>query len=244
MHRCIDADLKRILKKNTFRLMFGIVLVAIIICIIAVFVRDKDKNAEFQLFLTRVAELNAMLIGIPVFLAIFADDFKSRAMQTAIGFGLSRDRLIICRFIEVVALTFLCNIVFTIVTFIMGKAGGISSDAINEALRRLWEYGALVSIAFSSLCIILVYIMQNATLGLVVYIIASSGVIDSLLALLNNIPVLKEHNIDVSSFLVEPLIDRAIDESRYYLWVVLAVGYVIIPLIISIMIFRKKELEF
>ena len=85
MHRCIDADLKRILKKNTFRLMFGIVLVAIIICIIAVFVRDKDKNAEFQLFLTRVAELNAMLIGIPVFLAIFADDFKSRAMQTAIA---------------------------------------------------------------------------------------------------------------------------------------------------------------
>ena len=41
-----------------------------------------------------------LIIGVFVFLSVYADDFKCRSMQVAIGYGMPRGRIILAKLLE------------------------------------------------------------------------------------------------------------------------------------------------
>ena len=57
----------------------------------------ESRAEAYSGFVSPVLGMLGLLIGVPIFLAVFSDDFKSKAMQTAIGYGISRSKLILCR---------------------------------------------------------------------------------------------------------------------------------------------------
>ena len=106
-------------------------------------------------------------------------------------------------------------------------------------------------IVFLSLSLLFVYGTQNPTTGLVFYIIFVANVLDMIFTFIDMVPFLKDNNIELSKFFPASACSNFInaisdgDVLHSFTWGIgVVVGYIILPLIISIQIFKKKELEF
>ncbi|MBQ9872809.1 MAG: hypothetical protein IJM27_12895 [Eubacterium sp.] len=275
MRRLVFTDLFRAQKKKSYVIMMGLVAALIIIVAIIAFVwpsKAAEESAKAERFLTLhniVATFIPFLVGIPVFQAVFTDDFKSRTMQTAIGRGISRSRLVLSRFLEACMLIVEAMAIFSVVTLIAALAVGTSVSGTFLLLARLWVDASLI-VAHLSVCMFFVYASQNTTLGLVFFILFSANVFGLLLKLVDSIPFLNDNGIEISkmvptgvhtsmsnylfgtkavldttdlSKLLEPAIEANFGKALVYGIVFIGV-YIILPVFLSQAVFRKKELEF
>ena len=247
MKNSIIADLIRIQKKISFIVLLGVQLVFLAgvegISMILKLADDTSKN--FVMFTGLGAGPMALLVGIPVFLAIYSDDFKSHAMQTAIGRGLSRSKLVWARFIEVVLVIFESTLAVTIVQTGMALIAGVNAGSM--CLDRLVNMMTMISSI--TVFIILVYGMQSAVLALVMYILVGGGFVSGILASISALaPFLAERNIHLEYITPGTLISSlAINQAYNYgwaIWLLVVVVYIIIPVWLTTVVFKKKELEF
>lgn len=295
MKRIISTDLRRAQMKKSFIVCLCIVaLLMLVVCIVA-FVRPAgaeelagqtaETSGKGLKFLNNVGIAYGMipfLVGIPVFQAVFSDDFKSRTMQTAIGHGISRRRLVLCRFYEACALIVEACLIFTVIAFIMGLIMGASIGGLALMTGKLF-FDALLVVANISIAMVVLYATQNPTGGLVMYILLAAEAFRMLLTMADMIPFLKNNGIKLSNILpsgvhqlaynrlfgyVPSLSDvsdigtelqegsaealRRIAEGtvdvnylKASVFTAILVGvFIILPLILSQVVFRKKELEF
>ena len=275
MRRLVFTDLFRAQKKKSYVIMMGLVVALIIIVAIIAFVwpskaaEESGKAERFQTLNNIVTTFIPFLVGIPVFQAVFTDDFKSRTMQTAIGRGISRSRLVLSRFLEACMLIVEAMAIFSVVTLIAALAVGTSVSGTFLLLAHLWVDASLI-VAHLSVCMFFVYASQNATLGLVFFILFSANVFGLLLKLVDSIPFLNDNGIEISkmvptgvhtnmsnylfgtkavldttdiSKLLEPAIEANFGKALVYGIVFVGV-YIILPVFLSQAVFRKKELEF
>ena len=203
MRRLVFTDLFRAQKKKSYVIMMGLVVALIIIVAIIAFVwpskaaEESGKAERFQTLNNIVTTFIPFLVGIPVFQAVFTDDFKSRTMQTAIGRGISRSRLVLSRFLEACMLIVEAMAIFSVVTLIAALAVGTSVSGTFLLLAHLWVDASLI-VAHLSVCMFFVYASQNATLGLVFFILFSANVFGLLLKLVDSIPFLNDNGIEIS----------------------------------------------
>ena len=79
------------------------------------------------------------------------------------------------------------------------------------------------------------------------FILFSVGTVAMALTTISMVPFFAKHNIDLSVLSVEGLMDLARDPSKAWhplIWVGLVGGYIVLPVWLSVLIFRHKELEF
>ncbi len=247
MFNCIKADALRVLKKKGFLITMSIVILLIIgAAILTVFFPGEDRGQTFADLAGVIYGINGLLVGIPIFLAVFSDDFKSKAMQTAIGFGISRPALIICRVIEMVWLIIQTGIVFSIVSVITGVALGASTSVLLSMIGNLW-YESLKIILYGAVSMIIVYLMQSATTALVIFILSTVGTIDLVLMGIGAIPAVQKLHLDPTVITIESVLSKAMDKTYALaplMWVVAILAFLVLPTIITIVVFQKKELEF
>ena len=238
MINCIKADLFRIIKKKSIMVLLLLQCLIIIGTGIAAFKFSIPEFSTVSLWSGSFSTI-ALLNGIAIFIAIFKNDFKSRALQTAIGFGVSRTKIILSRFIEMILLVALHLAIYSIIIILMATVGHMPMADIKELLKLLWvERMAMVFNLI--LGMIFVYAFEATTVGLIVYICATLSVIDLLIVSVNFIPALK--NLKLGEYTITGLIDQ-IMEGHLKMWPVLIIGYGVVPIVISILAFRKKELE-
>ena len=250
MKNSIIADLIRIQKKISFIVLLGVQLVFLagVEGVSMIIKLGDDTSKNFEMFTGLGAGPMALLIGIPVFLAIYSDDFKSHAMQTAIGRGLSRSKLVWARFIEVVLVIFESTLAVTIVQTGMALIVGVNASTIGSmCLDRLVDMMTMISSI--TMFIILVYGMQSAVLALVMYILVGGGFVSGVLASISALaPFLAERNIHLEYITPGTLISSlAINPAYNYgwaIWLLVVVVYIIIPVWLTTVVFKKKELEF
>ena len=246
---------------------------------------SKETSGKALRFLDNISIAFSMmpfLIGIPIYQAVFTDDFKSRTMQTAIGRGISRRRLILARFYEVIAMLVEACVIFTVVGIIAGFILGASISGIALMVGKLW-FDSILIVANLSIAMLILYMSQSTTGGLVMYILMAADVFRLLLVMADMIPFLKNNDIKLSNILPgsihqlaknnlfgyvptatdvteigetlqegsDELIKRIVDgtvETNYLkalLYTSILVGvFIILPLVLSQTVFRKKELEF
>ena len=193
----------------------------------------------------------SLLSGLSsIFSAIYTDDFKSRSMQIAIGRGVSRPKMMLARFLETLILVIEWHVIFSVVAIICGFIDGANGSQMLSCIGSVWGT-SIKMVVFLSLSLLFVYGTQNPTTGLVFYIIFVANVLDLVFTFIDMIPFLKDHNIEVSQFFPASACSNflnAISEGdglHIFTWGLgVFVGYIILPLIISINIFNKKELEF
>ena len=206
----------------------------------------ESRAEAYSGFVSPVLGMLGLLIGVPIFLAVFSDDFKSKAMQTAIGYGISRSKLILCRIMEVIWLICQTAIIFSVVGTVCALVLGGNAKIVGEILGDVWLSMAKI-IFYVSIPMMIVYAMQNATLALVTFILMTLGTVDMVLSGIGAIPILSKHNIDPSIITIGSVLDKATD-MKYNLWplmwVILIVCYIILPVFLTMKIFEKKELEF
>ena len=254
MRNVIKTDILRAQKKKS------LIICAIILAVIAVGTAvvvnvlpmfSDDTAGGFKMAV--VSAINffmPLLIGIPIYSTIYTDDFKSRSMQIAIGRGVTRTKMMIARFLEAIILIVEWYVIFTIVLAICGLINGAGGSEILSAIGSLWT-GTISMVVFMSLALLFVYWTLNPTTGLVFYIIFVAGVLDTIFSLVDMIPFLKDNNIEISKFFPGSACNNFVncimdgDVLHSFTWGIgVVLGYIVLPIVISIQIFKRKELEF
>ncbi|MBO6163089.1 MAG: hypothetical protein J6O53_07525 [Eubacterium sp.] len=294
MKRIIFTDLRRAQRKVSYFVCIGIVVALMIIVTIVAFIRPADAEA-LQLssetsgkglaFLNNIGIAYSMipfLVGIPVFQTVFSDDFKSRTMQTAIGRGISRRRLVLCRFFEAIALLVEACLIFTVLSIVMGLVLGASIGGLATMIGKLF-FDLVLVVANTSVAMLILYLTMNPTGGLVMYILMAADVFRMLLLLADAIPFLKDHGIKLSNIVpggvhtlaannlfgyvptfasisagaedlqegsaeaLQKILEGTVEQNflKAFGFTAILVGvFIILPLVLSQVVFRKKELEF
>lgn len=254
MRNVILTDIRRAQSKKSLIVCMSIMIVVALLIAIVLRTTSLFSDAPGEAYENVISGFfsffTPLLIGIPIFSAIYTDDFKSRSMQIAIGRGVSRPKMMLARFLETLILIVEWHVVFTIVALICALIDGANGAQIASCIGSIWSVSVKM-IVFMSLSLLFVYGTQNPTTGLVFYIIFAANVLDLIFTGIDMIPFLSERNISVSQFFPGSACSNFIsaiyegDVLHSFTWGIgILIGYIILPLIISINIFNKKELEF
>ena len=250
MLNCIKADMLRVQRKKSLIAMslFIIGLFILFTSLIGANILKGDNSTLFKSTVSVVSGFNTILLGIPVFNAIFSDDFKSHSMQVSIGFGISRTKMILARIIEFILIFVEAYAVFTVCYFILGGIINVDMDVITAMVWDLWK-DLLLSVCYCCFAMIFVYFAQNGTLGLVVYILLVTSAFTLVFSGIDLIPFLRNHHISIAAITIDGMYVRTFNEqletAKRVMWGCLLAGcYIIVPMILTNVIFKHKEMDF
>ena len=99
MNNYIGADLRRIFRKQSFLWAFGAFAGCFVLLVFIYF--NPSFTAEMYVSkMTSFMSFFPLVVGLPTFLSVYADDFKCRSMQIAIGYGMPRGRIVFAKLLE------------------------------------------------------------------------------------------------------------------------------------------------
>jgi len=238
----IKADLYRIRSKRGHNIL--LLLTYILLIVITIF---KSNNETSYIELSSMLPTILMIFfGINVFFSVFSEDSKAGTMQIAIGKGLTRKTVIITKALEGLYLTtiyyVIAGLLITIVPLVMHLS--LSSSMLSAVWICIIESILDTVLYFNSGMIILLATFKSNLAEITFILFALTiipdviniglGLCTSNLGMPNLVPYVYS-NI-VSDFLANPI--------KNIFDVIGIVVYLVISIVLSIEIFKKKELEF
>lgn len=240
MRRIIRGDIRRVLLKP------GFYVLPVIYLVFSLSGLSSGKEYGFEDMYTTMVFAYKYIVSyfaiLPVFMGIYVDELKSDALVIAIGRGMSRKKIILAKFLDGVILTVLLFAVFfasDLVTFAFYMITPTSLQMTRAALLVVAAcVKAIGAMGFAS---IFVYLSWNASAGIVVEIITVAFAQTAL-------NWIQEH-------LRIPLLDISLIGQADQACANLAAGkpwfiqsgavilYLALFIVISIVVFNRKELE-
>ncbi len=245
MRNLIVSDILRILKKKTYWIVLGIVLLLSVVSVL------QSRTSVFTNIIsqrTNIQNTGSVILGICIFLSVYADEFSSRSMQCIIGRGLSRSKLQIAKFLDCVILTINSYVLWAIWVMLLNLIFRTNMGSFETTvLYTTFFTSALQAISYATISAIFLYKSSNVAAATVIeilfyivfytfiHMISSSAPLAPLIILERNSLTGKLNSIYTSIILGQSSIGLIANV------IIVFVGG---ALIISILIFRKKELEF
>ncbi|MCL2882722.1 MAG: hypothetical protein FWF45_07575 [Coriobacteriia bacterium] len=242
MLKLMRGELYRLLHKKSMYIYFGALAVTYAL---VVYVRSGGFSAQsvvsdamnFFNFLPALA-------GGFLFAALYTDDLNSKNLIALVGFGVSKTKIVVTRFI---LMALLSALVFALVPLFHGMLYTLLGWAPAQVA---WTtiYAAslkyfLMTVAFAALAGIVVYGLQRTTFSMVLYILLAFNVVSGLITV-----VLKTFAPNLSNYLMASISDRimlaAMGSGSLVTPIVLYVAYVACAGALSVLAFHKKEMEF
>ena len=249
MNNYIGADLRRIFRKQSFLRSLGAFAGCFAILVFIYF----DPNFTAEMYVSKMTSFMSffpLVVGLLTFLSVYADDFKCRSMQIAIGYGMPRGRIIFAKLLESAALLMATAagmaVLLTAAPLLLGltptsqQVASLVLTAAAELLRAL-GYGAISAVA--------VFLTQNATGGTILYVLLSSKTVYIIATMLLGQDFLRNTVGDLTKYLYTAMLytckANLVQGGQPFICMSFALLiYVMLPTVISVVGFRKKELEF
>lgn len=249
MNNYIFADIKRILHKKSFLaaagIYAGIFLFMMFIYFNPTFTADAyiAKTKNFLSFFP-------FLIGLALFLSVYYDDFKSKSMQIAIGYGIPRYKIVLSKFIESVVLFAVTALCILVIVLVAPAAMSLSLNAtqITELISGVFTE-MLRAIGYVTISAVPVFYTQNAVSGTICTVLLSSKtvLIFSSMILGQDFIVNSLGNLTKYLFTVQLYSAQSafVQSGSFSLSLIPTITvYVFLPVLLSVLCFNKKELEF
>lgn len=245
----IFADIIRISRKKSFLSTLG---VYILLFLLMIFIYE-NPNFNGEAFIAKTDTFLGffpLIIGLTTFLSIYYDDFKSKSMQVAIGYGMSRNKVVLSKFFETIiisVLSALCvGIVILLMSFILDQS---LTDIQYTELGLTLVAEILRTIGYISISTVFVYFTQNSVVGTIIFVLLSSKTVMIFAGMALGQSIIVNTFGDLTKYLYTILLysekSNYIQTGHFNLTAIMAILiYVILPTIIAIFSFRKKELEF
>lgn len=236
--------------KKSLWVAFAVAILTGIIMIMFYLYGMKNSSINYlQGSLDGVMDIGATIIGIAIFLAVYADDFKSMTIISIIGRGNSRWRIIVAKFINSVIITFMLYAIFTLEVSVITRAMNI--DLLPDERTALYLglfKGVYVTIAYVTLAAIVIYATGNIAFS-VFMLLMFYQVIPNVLPLSSMLPVVKDMHIeryDLNGLCTNGLTDIILGMTSRGVAILIFsfILYVGASLAIIYAIFNKKELDF
>ena len=249
MMNYLSADLRRILHKQSFLGSVGAFAVLFAVLVFIYF--NPSFTAEMYVAkVTSFLSFFPLIIGVFVFMSVYADDFKCRSMQVAIGYGMPRSRIILVKLLESAILLLGTSVIMGILVLCTPVVLGLvpnTQQLMSLALTVATEM--FRALGYLSLSTIPVFFSQDAVGGIIVYVLLSSKTVYIVLTmilgqefLVNTIGDLTHYLYTAQLYTVKA--DLMSGNSFIFPFVTALLVYIVLPTIIAIIGFRKKELEF
>lgn len=246
MNRYVNADLHRIITKRRYLLM--VLLEFVIAAAAAVIVSLGGADSYTESISTYINYL-PLIFGLPLFVSIFSMDVRARTFETAVVRGVRRGSIVIGKFVEVLLLA-LIN--FAIVGAILYAVPAVMTTGIGgSGLKAIifLELGAfLETICFAAISMIPMLGGLSPEIGSILYVLLSTEALNLLITKLLSLSILPAAASGVSLGLLTNLVtsftgtlmnDGTVEPVRLVLILVI---YIVLPLLITAMAFRKKKI--
>ena len=250
MRNYIHADIKRILQRSshlfTMLLAFGIFFCAVYLP------NRGGQTTSVTLVTSACSTLDwlVVIIGLFEMIAVFSEDFKVKTMQVAIGLGVSRSKVVLCKLIEVAILLVLDCIALTLLTMGMGALLGFAIPfyVLQDLIVTLLVKCLIAQIASVSLTMIVLFLTQSTILSIFVFILISGGIVNMLLTALPMLGITALDNLNLARLTLSYLV--GLFNSRLLLGTFdfpSALGiaiYIGVGVFATCKLFGKRELDF
>ncbi|MDO4530430.1 MAG: hypothetical protein Q4C06_00480 [Bacillota bacterium] len=242
----ICADLKRIMVRLP-RVMMTLCVYAVLLIVVAVTYYTGWSSVNFIKNIQQYIGMVPVALGLIELIAVFSDDFKAKTMQVAIGLGISRTKVVLCKLIEMIVLAVVDAIIFAVLA--LGAAFILDAGLNPEQIR---EFGASISmmaiscVAYTSLTMIVMFYNQGTGLGRIVYLALSGGVVSLAITLIGLLKYLEALHLDsytLTHFLSVAKARWVIGAPDIKPFIAILI-YVAVSTAITAFLFRKRELEF
>lgn len=250
MKNLIRGDIRRILSKKSLWVAFiAALLTNIAIVMFYLYSMNYSSINYMQGNLDGLTDIGGMVIGIAVFLAVYADDFKAMTLITIIGRGNSRGRVILAKFINSVIITVILYAVFALQIAVLTKVMGIEMLKDETLALCLGVFrGIYIAIGNITMAAIVIYATRNIAFS--VFMMSMFYlIIPNILPYSSLLPVIGKLHIeryDYSGMCLNGLSDIILGmplKGAATLILAFAV-YVGASLAIIYAVFNKKELDF
>ena len=249
MRRLLKGDIRRILLKKSFYISLLISVAAIIVSITVSYFYYQQTGYTFLYSSVNYAGSLLSVMGLVVFMGVFADEFKNMALSNVIGRGFSRIKVVAAKLLDSVIIMALISVILVIVMLICGKVlGAVMTPMESRAFflsAFLNFYDTVGAIAIAAMFI---FISGNISLGIFMYL----GVIVMMpvvFFLIDMVPVLTRFHFPRYSFsgmnyMGFSGIMMGCPVRGTVTLLINGLFYIGISVAIMIAVFRKKELEF
>ncbi|MDR2697003.1 MAG: hypothetical protein LBB40_00840 [Holophagales bacterium] len=242
MLKLIHGEFFRVLHKKNIYIYF-------ISLAVASFLLALSRSGRFNTYSIVKDAINLFyfmppLAGGFLFSAIYTDDLNSKNLITLVGFGISKTKIVVAKLLLFVLFG---SFIFALVPLyhcavyaILGQVA--TADMMATIYAALFKF-FLITIAFASLSGIAVYSLQRATFAIVLYILLTFNVISGLLKVAFNTVA-----PNLASCLISGITDKLLAGIKgggaIALPIFEYVIYVAITVVLSVVVFHKKEMEF
>ena len=248
MKSLIQADLIRILRKPTYRIT--LLLALLLTLSVAVRTRFNVWNG-YAYASNQYSMMNLvmdLIMGALIFISVYADEFTSNSMQTLIGRGISRFKLLLAKMTDSIIITMISYgayiLAVLLIGFIMGA--GMGSGEVEFLLSSALS-GAVKTIGFGAIAMIVLYGTKNVTFATLtdIFLLAAADIV---MDNFKKIPMIKYLHLEQRVF------SGAVDAAKAglmlgnktalftILWELLKIC--VLCLIIGYALFKNKELDF
>ena len=182
---------------------------------------------------------------------MFYDDFKSKSIQVAIGYGLQRHKVVLSKVIESILLIFASIFCIGILTLLTPVVLGLAlnqAQVIELILSVIVE--ALRAVGYICISAIPVFYTQNAVNGTIVYVLLSSRTVMLLATMILGQELFVNMIGDMTKYFYTSQLysirSAFLQNGTWDISTMCAAlsVYVVLPVVISVFSFEKKELKF
>ncbi len=249
MRNLIKADLQRILRKKSIWLTFIFMVAFVTGMIFHDLAKVPDKSFGFVTTATDSLSYVAVVLGIVLVVNVYADDFKSTAYINVVGRGVNRLKFIIAKFLDAVILLVGMYVCAGALLFGLQAALGLSFTSMEIAYVFWYCVGdIIITAACLSIASLLFYVTGNNALGILAFF-GVNMIIPVAIEFIKIDPTVAKFHLDrfyvdgAASSMVSDFMMGQVGAGLLKLFLILAV-YVAAAIVGSIVLFRKKELDF
>lgn len=249
MTNYIIADIKRVFLKKSFITFIGI-YAGIFLLMMFIYSNPTFTAGAYVLKTKSFLGFFPLLIGLAIFLSVYYDDFKSKSMQTAIGYGISRHKIVISKFTESIVISILSALSVCIIILITPMLMKLSLSKAQSAELILGVVSEILrTIGYISISAVPAFYTQNAISGTILYVLLSSKTIMLFLTIILGQDIIVNIFGNLSKYIftqqIYSFFNVLVENSEVkILSIIIILIYMLLPVLISAFSFNKKELEF
>lgn len=247
MSRYISADLKRIIRCVPYWICMVLLVAYLIVKFIIGYLAGWNA-ITFQVSVSGFTSTLPIFFGLLVFIAVFSVDIKAKTMQVAIGTGLSRAEVVLSKFAEVCIVTVAGIFMFIVLTFMSAvvTGAGISASQFVEILKYFLT-AAIQIMGYNSIAMIILFATQSPLVGTLSYLALSTYLVIIALSFLLELKIFKGISFLSDYFFSELVIKAGIQFVLGTFNIGCYIGilaYIAGAVAVTVLLFRKRELEF
>ena len=241
MTKLIRADLKRCIKKVSLYIFLLLTIFVHLMNLIDI--KPEDSLAYLGSIGDLVKNVSCVLFPLSVLIAVFGDELHSGAIPIAIGRGLSRGKVLLAKYFDCVifmAAQFLiclgCILLFDSIAGIIASNEDNIRIVLNIILNGFFPACAYLAIAF-----FFIFVMWNAAVGFI-SVIFFAWVAGGVLYLIQS-----QFKIGVHDAWLQTLFSHSVTSFSMgdfdIGFIIAVICYIILPLFLTAIVFRRKELD-